>query len=145
MLGNKTQFKLLYQHVADYSYLKTFGCLAFVSTLSTHRHKFAPRARMCVFIGYPNGVKGYKLYDLQTKQIFISRDVIFHQHVLPFHSITSIDSIIDPFLDLVLPSLLFDISLDPIPPLSSSPTFPPILAKADPPIIPPLQSTLSTP
>lgn len=34
-------------------------------------------------------MKGYKLYDIQIKQILISRDVVFHKEVFLFHSITS--------------------------------------------------------
>lgn len=51
------------------------------STLSTHRDKFHPRARMYVFLGYSSGMKGYKMYDIATKEIFISRDVVFHEHI----------------------------------------------------------------
>ncbi|XP_070053971.1 uncharacterized protein [Nicotiana tomentosiformis] len=38
----------------------------------------------CVFLGYHFGKKVYKLYDLQNKTYFISRDVIFHDHIFPF-------------------------------------------------------------
>jgi len=39
-----------------------------------------------IFIGYPSNSKGYKLYDLASKYIFVSRDVIFHEHIFPFDS-----------------------------------------------------------
>ena len=39
-----------------------------------------------VFLGYPFGVKGYKLLNLFTKKIFISKDVIFHETLFPFVS-----------------------------------------------------------
>lgn len=35
-------------------------------------------------MGYPLNVKGYKCYDLETKQIFVSRDVFFTEEVFPF-------------------------------------------------------------
>ena len=108
LLGNKTPFELLYEHATDYSFLKTFGCLAFAFTLAAHRTKFEPRARLCVFIGYPIGMKGYKLYDLATKQIFVSRDVVFHEHIFPFHSVSTHDTLSYPFPDLVLPYPFID-------------------------------------
>lgn len=38
---------------------------------------------MC-FVGYPFDTKGYKVLDLVTKKIHISRDVIFHENIFLF-------------------------------------------------------------
>ncbi|KAK3018877.1 hypothetical protein RJ639_004442 [Escallonia herrerae] len=46
--------------------------------------KFAPRSRHCVFLGYPPGKKGWRVYDLETNQVFFSRDVKFEETVFPF-------------------------------------------------------------
>ncbi|KAL3355455.1 hypothetical protein AABB24_019499 [Solanum stoloniferum] len=84
VIQNKTHFEVLYQKQPTYSHLRSFGCLCFPSTLKTHRDKFEPRSTPHVFIGYPFNTKGYKVLDLTTKKVHISRDVLFHENVFPF-------------------------------------------------------------
>ena len=103
LLHHKSAYELLYHELVDYSSFRVFGCLAFTSTLTAHRTKFQPRAHPCVFLCYPIGMKAYRLYDLHTKHIFISRNVVFPEHIFPFHSILPTDIVPDPFPDLVLP------------------------------------------
>ena len=42
------------------------------------------------------GVKGYKVLDLSTNRVFISRDVVFHENSFPFASISP--HVVDPFI-----------------------------------------------
>ena len=88
-MSNKSPYQVLLRKPLSYSHLKVFGCLCFAFTLSGHRTKFDPRARACAFLGYPSGVKGYKLLDLETHKLFISRDVIFHENIFPCHTSSS--------------------------------------------------------
>ncbi|XP_060211652.1 uncharacterized protein LOC132639200 [Lycium barbarum] len=84
VLKGKTPYEILFGNAPDYSFLKSFGFLCFVSIPILHRAKFEPRASPCVFLGYPTGKKGYKVMDLKTKRVFVSRDVQFHEHSYPF-------------------------------------------------------------
>ena len=45
--------------------------------------KLEKKSRKCIFVGYPSGTKGFKLYDLTKKAFIQSRDVIFEERT--FH------------------------------------------------------------
>ncbi|XP_039012794.1 uncharacterized protein LOC120142110 [Hibiscus syriacus] len=67
-LGNKSPYEILHGHLPDYGHLKTFGCICFVSTLKSQRDKFSIRTLPVMFLGYPSGVKGHKVYILKTRK-----------------------------------------------------------------------------
>lgn len=103
ILDNKSPYEGLYKKKPNYSYIRVFGSLCYASTLEKTRDKFTPRAIPHVFIGYSPGVKGYKILNLQTNKISISRNVQFHEHVFPFHT-TNIDYYPDFLSDSIIPS-----------------------------------------
>lgn len=44
---------------------------------------------MCVFLGYPSGYKGFKVLHIDKNQVFVTRNVIFHEDTFPFKDDTS--------------------------------------------------------
>lgn len=70
---------------AEYSHLKVLGCLAYAHV---KQDKLDPRAIKCVFVGYPNGIKGYKLWCLDTQKFFVSRDVTFDETKFPMKEVS---------------------------------------------------------
>ena len=139
LLSWKTPFEILYQKPPTYDLLKVFGCLCFSTITQPHKDKFSPRATRCIFLGLSPGQKAFKLYDLSTHNIFVSRDVKFHEHIFPFQETPS-QSIHTPlpqppFFDNPTSSHYTPIIPTPSPtPILPTPSPPPILAQ--PPSIP---------
>ncbi|CAH9101507.1 unnamed protein product [Cuscuta europaea] len=65
------------------SHLRSFGCAAYAHVSQA---KLQPRVLKCVMLGYPEGVKGYKLLVVQpgAYKCIVSRDVTFNECDFPF-------------------------------------------------------------
>jgi len=108
VLNNLTPFELLYNSKPDYLHLRSFGCLCYAATLKRNRNKLQSRANPCIFIGYPFTQKAYKLYDLKEKKVIVSRDVVFHEKIFPYHSMPHTSDIPLPTVCDYIPDTTFD-------------------------------------
>jgi len=101
-----SHFKKLYGHVPDYSSFRVFGCTCFVFFPDAKRNKLSSCYIICVFLSYGEGKKGYRCFDPITHKLYVSRHVVFFEHI-PFfsipsttHNLTRPDIIrINPFLE----------------------------------------------
>jgi len=84
VLNGKTPYEMLHGKQLAYEHLRIFGSLCYAHNQRRNDDKFASKSKKCVFIGYPYGKKGWKLFDLETKEILFSRDVEFVETKYPF-------------------------------------------------------------
>lgn len=85
VLENKTPYEMLFHTLPNFNELRVIGSLAYAHNQRAKSDKFASRSRKCVFVGYPYEKKGWRLYDLETKTFFVSRDVQFFENHFPFN------------------------------------------------------------
>ncbi|GJT55139.1 retrotransposon protein, putative, ty1-copia subclass [Tanacetum coccineum] len=87
VIGNKTPYEVLYNQKPNYDNMRVFGCLAYYKSTETNGDKFKMKGRPGVFLGYPPGTKGYKIFDIIHNKTVISRDVRFIENFFPFANI----------------------------------------------------------
>jgi hypothetical protein len=83
VLNGKTPYEMLYGKAPSLEHLRVIGCLSYVHNQHHKGDKFATRSRKCVFVGYPYGTKGWRVYDLELGTFFNSRDVVFCENEFP--------------------------------------------------------------
>jgi len=84
LLQGKSPYELLHKKAPNYAHLRVFGSLCYAHNQNHKGDKFASRTKRCVFVGYPHGQKGWRLFDLDDQMFMISRDVIFKETEFPF-------------------------------------------------------------
>jgi len=76
-LKNQTPEELWTGNKPNLEHLRIFGSKAMVHVPKQKRQKLDPKSIECVMVGYCNATKGYRLFNKTTKDIIISRDIIF--------------------------------------------------------------------
>jgi hypothetical protein len=56
------------------SNLQIFGCVAYAQVLEAKINKLDDRGEKCIFVGYSEESKAYKLYNPLTNKVVVSRE-----------------------------------------------------------------------
>lgn len=59
--------------------LKVLGCAAYSHIPKDERLKLDPKSRKCIFLGYSDNRKGYRLYNQRSCRVIHSRNVRFNE------------------------------------------------------------------
>eukprot|EP00253_Pinus_taeda_P035873 PITA_35873 len=78
-LEDKTPQEVWTGKTPSLSHLRVFGCDAYVHVPKEKRTKLDSKSEKCIFIGYKDGLKGYKLWNPVTREVVYSRDVVFRE------------------------------------------------------------------
>ena len=81
VVQGKTPFEAWMKEKPNVGHLKVFGCLCYAHVAKDERQKFDAKARKCIMLGYGTETKAYRLYDIERKKVFFSRDVVFNENV----------------------------------------------------------------
>jgi hypothetical protein len=78
-LDGKTLYEVWTGKEPFLTHLKVFVCDAYVHVPKENKSKLDNKVEKCIFIGYKYGLKGYNLWNLETKKVVYSRDVVFRK------------------------------------------------------------------
>jgi len=84
LLSGRSPYEILFHTSPSFREIRVFGCLCFAWITPRDMDKFASRSKKCVFLGYPFGQKGWKVCDLETQEMFVSRNIVFCETTYPF-------------------------------------------------------------
>ena len=76
--GDKTAYEQVFGHKPNISHIRKFGSTAYSHIPREHRHTWEPKAEKFKLVGY-DGSRNYRLYDPETRQIVIRRNVSFKE------------------------------------------------------------------
>lgn len=71
----KTLYKAWYRTKPFINHLKFFGSIYYTYVPKIKRNKLEHKSNVRIFVGYKNNTKGYRLYDLKTNKLVVSKDV----------------------------------------------------------------------
>ncbi|PLW39423.1 hypothetical protein PCASD_08000 [Puccinia coronata f. sp. avenae] len=82
--GFNSPASILNQQPVNLSAIHPFGCLTWYKVPEPDRKKLDPKARSSILLSYLSDGNGYRLWDLEKRQIIKSRDVVFDERTFPY-------------------------------------------------------------
>ena len=88
----KMPFEMVNSHKPDLSHIWVFGSRCWAHIPSKLQTKLSPHVCQAIFMGYPEGIKGYHVWDKTSQVFFIARDVEFNENISGLHLTSDTDS-----------------------------------------------------
>eukprot|EP00253_Pinus_taeda_P021890 PITA_21890 len=79
VLEDKTPQEVWTGKKPSLSHLRVFGCDAYIHVPKEKSTKLDSKSEKCLFIGYKDGLKGYKLWNRVTWKVVYNQDVVFRE------------------------------------------------------------------
>ena len=76
---NKTPYEAWYGKPPPIHLFHVFGCVAHVKDVRPNLKKLDDRSTPMVFVGYEPSSKAYRVFNLASNRVVITRDVIFDE------------------------------------------------------------------
>jgi hypothetical protein len=83
-LGWQTPYEPIHHEKPDISYIRVLGCGAYVWLPEAKRaNKLSPKSELMIYLGVPQGIKGYKFMRTHNNTIFIGTTALFIEDFFP--------------------------------------------------------------
>ncbi|EOY27496.1 Uncharacterized protein TCM_029332 [Theobroma cacao] len=63
------------------AYLRVFGCICYSKIPDARRIKLDRKSQVTIYLGYSETSKGYRVYNVETKKVSITRDARFDEYL----------------------------------------------------------------
>lgn len=77
--GKKSAYELWFGRKPELNHLRIFGSWAYEHVPDSQRKKWQKKAKKLLMVGYDSNSTNYRLLDMETKKITVSRHVVFHE------------------------------------------------------------------
>ncbi|TYZ56837.1 hypothetical protein PybrP1_003733, partial [[Pythium] brassicae (nom. inval.)] len=74
-----TPFEICFKQKPSMQHLRVFGSRGYAHIDSSKRSKFDAKSFRCIFLGYADNTKGYKVWDIDGDKMRVSRSLMLDE------------------------------------------------------------------